>query len=112
MDSDSTKDGLVEGVGLELSPYPPPPAGGQPSNAPMQPQDGQWTLRFNYSDPASLSVFVTVSFGPPFAPTAELSADMTKLQVGNLRDWLTRILTSMSGPTPPPPPPPPPPNTT
>jgi hypothetical protein len=88
--------GLIEGIGLELQPYPAETSG--QSNAPLQPQSGQWTLRFNYSDITTLTVFVTVSFGPPFAPTAELSASMDKTQVGNLRDWLTGIITSMGPP--------------
>lgn len=92
-------EGLVEGVGLELIPYPPSTTGGQTTNAPMQPQNGQWTLRFNYADTTKLSAFVTVSFGPPFAPTADLYADMTKAQVGNLKDWLIRIYNLMGGPT-------------
>jgi hypothetical protein len=103
-DSSNPTQGLVVGVGLELSPYPAPPAGGQPGNAPMQPLDGQWTLRFNYAELTTLSVFVTISFGPPFAPTAELSADMTKAQVKKLSVWLSQICNEMTDPTPPAPP--------
>jgi hypothetical protein len=94
-DLDSTAEGLVEGIGMELHPYPPPD-GGQATRAPMQPQSGEWTLRYNYTEPATLSVFVTVSFGPPFASTADLSADMTASQVSSLRDWLSGIITAMT----------------
>jgi hypothetical protein len=86
----SDMDGLVEGIGQELKPV------GPQTNAPMQPQDGQWTIRFNYADVSKVFVFVTVTFGAPFALTAELSSEMNESQVENLKSWLTRVLTAMN----------------
>jgi hypothetical protein len=62
----------------------------------MQPQDGQWTFRFDYRDTTQLSVFVSVTFGPPFSLTTDLSSQMQKTQVESLRDWLTRVLNVMT----------------
>lgn len=89
--SDNSTGGLVEGVGQELKPY------GPQSNTPPQPQDGQWTFRYNYADTSKVIVLVTVTFGAPFALTAELSSEMTKTQVESLKDWLTRIFNAMNG---------------
>ena len=91
--SDNSAGGLVEGVGQELNPSSPA------TNAPMQPQDGQWTFRFDYRDTSKVSVFVTVTFGPPFSLTTDLSSEMNKTQVGSLKDWLTRIYNAMNGQT-------------
>jgi hypothetical protein len=80
-----TADGLIEGVGQELEPY------GPPINAPIKPQDGQWTFRFNHADARTVLVLVTINFGPPFSMSAELSAEMNKTQVGSLQEWLKHI---------------------
>ena len=87
--SDLSPDGLVEGVGQELT-----PAGGQ-GNSPLKPQDGQWTFRFNYADPTKVSVFVTVNFSPPFSLTADLSSEMNSSQVESLAAWLGRVQKAM-----------------
>lgn len=87
MTSDISPDGLVEGVGQELT-----PASGQ---GPLKPQDGQWTFRYNYADTSKVSVFVTVNFGPPFSLTADLSSEMNLLQVESLSGWLARVQAAM-----------------
>ncbi len=89
MTSDISPDGLVEGVGQELT-----PASGQGSS-PLKPQDGQWTFRYNYADTSKVSVFVTVNFGPPFSLTADLSSEMNLLQVESLSGWLARVQAAM-----------------
>lgn len=87
--SDNSPDGLVEAVGQELT-----PAGGQ-GNSPLKPQDGQWTFRFNYADPTKVSVFVTVSFGPPFSLTTDLHSEMNQSQAESLYNWLARVIQAM-----------------
>ena len=91
--SDIDIDGLVERVGQEMKPY----GGSQAISplSPMQPQDGQWTFRFNNEDLTKVSVFVRVNFGPPFSLTADLFSEMSDLQVESLRNWLTRVLKAM-----------------
>lgn len=89
MTSDISPDGLVEGVGQELT-----PASGQGSS-PLKPQDGQWTFRFNYADPSKVSVFVTINFGPPFSLTADLSSEMNQSQAESLNAWLARVIQAM-----------------
>jgi hypothetical protein len=89
MTSDISPDGLVEGVGQELV-----PASGQGSS-PLKPQDGQWTFRFNYADTSKVSVFVTITFGPPFSLTADLSSEMNQSQVESLNAWLSRVAAAM-----------------
>ena len=87
--SDISPDGLVEAVGQELK-----PAGGQ-GNSPLKPQDGQWTFRFNYADTSKVMVCVTVSFGPPFTLTTDLSSDMNLSQAESLYNWLARVIQAM-----------------
>ena len=87
--SDISIDGLVECVGQELK-----PAGGQ-GNSPLKPQDGQWTFRFNYTDPSKVGVSVTVSFGPPFSLTTDLHAEMNLYQAESLYNWLARVIQAM-----------------
>ncbi|HBB94177.1 MAG TPA: hypothetical protein DC054_02190 [Blastocatellia bacterium] len=89
MTSDISPDGLVEGVGQELT-----PAGGAGSS-PLKPQDGQWTFRFNYADPSKIAVFVTINFGPPFSLSADMSSEMNLSQVESLNQWLARVLAAM-----------------
>ena len=89
MNSDISPDGLVEGVGQELT-----PASAQGSS-PLKPQDGQWTFRFNYGDPSKVTVFVTVNFGPPFSLTADLNSEMNQQQVESLSEWLARVQAAM-----------------
>jgi hypothetical protein len=89
--SDYSPDGLTEGVGQTLG-----PVGIQ--NSPLKVQDGQWSFRFNYADPSKIAVFVTVSFGPPFSLTADLSSEMNPAQVESLIAWLGRVQTAMKNP--------------
>jgi len=84
-------NGLVEGVGQSLQ------VSGDSTASPPQPQDGQWTFRFDYTDTTKVMVLVTVSFSAPFASTAELQSQMTKNQVGRLKDWLTTVWNAMNG---------------
>jgi hypothetical protein len=83
-------NGLVEGVGQSLQVL-------GDSTAPPQPQEGQWTFRFNYTDTTKVTVLVSVSFSAPFASTAELSSEMSKTQVERLKDWLTNVYNAMNG---------------
>jgi len=89
--SDIFIDGLVEGVGQELKPF-----GSQSPSplSPMQPQDGQWAFRFNYTE-AKVTVFVKVNFGPPFSMSNDLFSEMREPQVESLRNWLDRVLKVM-----------------
>jgi len=86
--SDNSLDGLTEGVGQTLG-----PASGQ--NSPLKVQDGQWTFRFNYADPTKVLVVVSISFGPPFSLSADLSSEMNQAQVESLNQWLARVQAAM-----------------
>jgi hypothetical protein len=83
-------NGLVQGIGQELKPK------GPQTNAPMQPQSGQWKFLFNYQDLKTVFVVVEVNFGAPFAMTVELASEMTELEVENLKSWLTGVLNTMN----------------
>jgi hypothetical protein len=85
----NTGGGLVEGVGQTLTPT-------GPQAGPMQAQEGQWSFRYDYTQPTTLSVSVSVTFGAPFSLTTELSSQMDSKQVGSLKDWLTGVWNQMN----------------
>ena len=87
--SEMTAEGLIEGVGQKLEPH------GPPINAPIKPEDGQWTFRFNHAQKRTVQVLVTVNFGPPFSISADLSSEMNESQVHSLQEWLRRVHETM-----------------
>lgn len=89
--SDNSPDGLAEGVGQELKPCGPTAS----DSSPLQPQNGQWSFRFNHWEPHRISVNVEVLFGPPFSFTSQLCSEMNRTQVESLRDWLARVIDVM-----------------
>jgi len=84
--------GLGEGVGQQLEPA------ADTQNSPLKVHDGQWAFRFDYADLSKIGVYVTVSFGPPFSYTADLSSEMNQTQVESLIGWLTRVHEAMKNP--------------
>lgn len=89
--SDNSPDGLVEGIGQELEPC------GPETGSPLKPKTGQWAFRFNYAEPAKLSVVVDVVFTSPFPVAAQLCSEMNESEVENLKIWLCRVLDVMNG---------------
>ena len=96
-------EGLTEQIGQQLKPVkdsdstpssPPPLPGAEgPANA-----NGAWSFQFKFDHPHILKMIVTVPNPVPIPKELKYSAEMDKIQITKLIEWLNRILSIMDEP--------------